>query len=49
METGEVMRNTMPGSGAPSVNPFMGNYLTSDGGTINLNCAVHLIHSCHEF
>ena len=30
------MRNTMPGSGAPSVNPFMGNYLTSDGGTINL-------------
>lgn len=36
METGEVMRNTMPGSGAPSVNPFMGNYLTSDGGTINL-------------
>ncbi|ORW72962.1 CaiB/BaiF CoA transferase family protein [Mycobacterium saskatchewanense] len=35
METGEVMRNAMPGSGA-SVNPFMGNYLTSDGGTINL-------------
>jgi crotonobetainyl-CoA:carnitine CoA-transferase CaiB-like acyl-CoA transferase len=36
METGEVMRTTMPGSLAPSVNPFMGNYLTSDGGTINL-------------
>ncbi len=36
METGQVMRNTMPGSGAHSVNPFMGNYLTSDGGTINL-------------
>ncbi|CAM3439658.1 CaiB/BaiF CoA-transferase family protein [Mycobacterium intermedium] len=36
METGEVMRNHMPGSLAPSVNPFMGNYETSDGGTINL-------------
>ena len=36
METGEVMRTPMPGSAAPSVNPFMGNYLTSDGGTINL-------------
>jgi crotonobetainyl-CoA:carnitine CoA-transferase CaiB-like acyl-CoA transferase len=36
METGEVMRNAMPGSTAPSVNPFMGNYQTSDAGTINL-------------
>jgi crotonobetainyl-CoA:carnitine CoA-transferase CaiB-like acyl-CoA transferase len=36
METGEVMRTPMPGSANPSVNPFMGNYLTSDGGTINL-------------
>ncbi|SON62884.1 Cinnamoyl-CoA:phenyllactate CoA-transferase [Mycobacterium simulans] len=36
METGAVMRTPMPGSGAPSVNPFMGNYVTSDGGTINL-------------
>jgi crotonobetainyl-CoA:carnitine CoA-transferase CaiB-like acyl-CoA transferase len=36
METGEVMRNAMPGSAALSVNPFMGNYQTSDGGTINL-------------
>jgi crotonobetainyl-CoA:carnitine CoA-transferase CaiB-like acyl-CoA transferase len=36
METGEVMRNAMPGSANPSVNPFMGNYQTSDGGTINL-------------
>lgn len=36
METGEVMRVPMPGSAAPSVNPFLGNYLTSDGGTINL-------------
>lgn len=36
METGQVMRTPMPGSGALSVNPFMGNYETSDGGTINL-------------
>lgn len=37
METGEVMRTPMPGSAsAISVNPFMGNYETSDGGTINL-------------
>jgi crotonobetainyl-CoA:carnitine CoA-transferase CaiB-like acyl-CoA transferase len=36
MEAGEVMRTAMPGSAAPSVNPFMGNYQTSDGGTINL-------------
>jgi crotonobetainyl-CoA:carnitine CoA-transferase CaiB-like acyl-CoA transferase len=26
----------MPGPGLLSVNPFLGNYLTSDGGTINL-------------
>ncbi|MBV8293435.1 MAG: CoA transferase, partial [Mycobacterium sp.] len=36
METGEVMRVPMPGAANPSVNPFLGNYLTSDGGTINL-------------
>jgi crotonobetainyl-CoA:carnitine CoA-transferase CaiB-like acyl-CoA transferase len=36
METGETMRSTMPNSAAPSVNPFLGNYETSDGGTINL-------------
>jgi crotonobetainyl-CoA:carnitine CoA-transferase CaiB-like acyl-CoA transferase len=36
METGETMRSPMPGSMAPSVNPFMANYLTSDRGTINL-------------
>jgi crotonobetainyl-CoA:carnitine CoA-transferase CaiB-like acyl-CoA transferase len=36
MENGEVMRVAMPGSTARSVNPFMGNYQTSDGGTINL-------------
>jgi crotonobetainyl-CoA:carnitine CoA-transferase CaiB-like acyl-CoA transferase len=50
METGEVMRNAMPGSAAPSVNPFLGNYQTSDGGTINL-CIVSptgLIHDTFE-
>ena len=36
METGETMRSLMPDSLSPSVNPFMGNYQTSDGGTINL-------------
>ena len=36
METGEVMRSPMPGTTGPLVNPFMGNYQTSDGGTINL-------------
>jgi crotonobetainyl-CoA:carnitine CoA-transferase CaiB-like acyl-CoA transferase len=36
METGQTMRSPMPNSAAPSVNPFLGNYETSDGGTINL-------------
>lgn len=36
METGETMRSPMPNSTGPSVNPFLGNYQTSDGGTINL-------------
>jgi len=36
MEAGETMRSLMPDSLSPSVNPFMGNYQTSDGGTINL-------------
>ena len=36
METGETMRSLMPDSVGPTVNPFLGNYLTSDGGTINL-------------
>ena len=36
METGEAMRSPMPNSAGPSVNPFLGNYETSDGGTINL-------------
>ena len=36
METGEITRNAMPRSGGPTANPFMGNFRTSDGGTINL-------------
>ncbi|MBV8965206.1 MAG: CoA transferase, partial [Mycobacteriaceae bacterium] len=36
METGETMRSAMPDSAGPTVNPFMGNYQTSDNGTINL-------------
>ncbi len=35
METGETMRSLMPGD-VGSVNPLMANYMTSDGGTINL-------------
>lgn len=36
LETGILTRNTMPQSGGGAKNPFMGNYWTSDGGTINL-------------
>ncbi len=36
MEVGETMRSLMPDNVGPTVNPFLGNYLTSDGGTINL-------------
>ncbi|MGH3561920.1 MAG: CaiB/BaiF CoA transferase family protein [Mycobacterium sp.] len=36
MDTGETMRAVMPQSGGSPVNPFLGNYQTSDGGTINL-------------
>ena len=36
METGVVSRNQMPRSGGVQKNPFMGNFRTSDGGTINL-------------
>lgn len=36
METGVVTRNHMPRSGGNPKNPFMGNFRTSDGGTINL-------------
>ena len=35
METGETMRSLMPDD-VTSVNPFMANYATSDGGIINL-------------
>ncbi|MET0587362.1 MAG: CoA transferase [Novosphingobium sp.] len=36
METDILNRNAMPSSGASSVNPFMGNFRTSDNGWINL-------------
>lgn len=36
METGILTRNGMPTSGGSERNPFMGNFRTSDGGTINL-------------
>ncbi len=36
METGIITRNGMPTSGGSLRNPFMGNFTTSDGGTINL-------------
>ncbi len=32
----EIMRNRMPFSGGNPGNPLMGNYTTSDGGTINM-------------
>ena len=36
IETGVTTRAPMPGTGGSPKNPFMGNYLTSDGRTINL-------------
>ena len=36
METGILTRNAMPASGGSARNPLMGNFRTSDGGTINL-------------
>jgi crotonobetainyl-CoA:carnitine CoA-transferase CaiB-like acyl-CoA transferase len=36
METGVMTRNGMPSSGGSARNPFMGNFTTADGGTINL-------------
>jgi crotonobetainyl-CoA:carnitine CoA-transferase CaiB-like acyl-CoA transferase len=36
IETGIANRNAMPFSGANPGNPFMGNFRTADGGTINL-------------
>ncbi len=36
IDSGEVSRNRMPSSGGNPGNPLMGNYRTSDGGTINM-------------
>lgn len=36
IDCGQVSRNRMPSSGSNPGNPFMGNFTTSDGGTINL-------------
>jgi crotonobetainyl-CoA:carnitine CoA-transferase CaiB-like acyl-CoA transferase len=36
IEKGVISRNVMPGSGGSAKNPLMGNFRTSDGGTINL-------------
>jgi crotonobetainyl-CoA:carnitine CoA-transferase CaiB-like acyl-CoA transferase len=36
LETGQTTRNAMPTSGGSARNPLMGNFRTSDGGTINL-------------
>jgi crotonobetainyl-CoA:carnitine CoA-transferase CaiB-like acyl-CoA transferase len=36
MEKGVITRNAMPISGGSARNPLMGNFRTSDGGTINL-------------
>ncbi len=35
-ETGVITRAAMPNAGGSARNPFMGNFSTSDGGTINL-------------
>jgi crotonobetainyl-CoA:carnitine CoA-transferase CaiB-like acyl-CoA transferase len=35
MEKGVIARNAMPSSGGSAKNPLMGNFRTSDGGTIN--------------
>jgi crotonobetainyl-CoA:carnitine CoA-transferase CaiB-like acyl-CoA transferase len=36
LETGTVRRGRLPKSGALPGNPFLGNFITADGGTINL-------------
>jgi crotonobetainyl-CoA:carnitine CoA-transferase CaiB-like acyl-CoA transferase len=36
MEKGVYNRNTMPFNGGLPINPFLGNFATSDGGAINL-------------
>ena len=40
LESGQVMRVPMPAGGGRPGNPFMGNFQTSDGGTINLNTII---------
>jgi len=50
METDQYSPNAMPKSGGVSVNPFMGNFRTSDGGWINL-CVLSpsgIIRDCFE-
>ena len=50
METDQYSPNAMPKSGGVSVNPFMGNFRTSDGGWINL-CMLSptgIIRDCFE-
>jgi crotonobetainyl-CoA:carnitine CoA-transferase CaiB-like acyl-CoA transferase len=50
METGVLVRNPMPNSGGGAKNPLMGNFRTSDGGTINLcmPSPTGLIHDAFE-
>ena len=36
IETGVITRSLMPNTGGSPKNPFMGNFVTADGGTINL-------------
>ena len=43
-DTGEIMGNRMPMSGANPGNPLMGNYYTSDGETINMCTLTHGPH-----
>ena len=40
LESGQVIRNPYPGGGGRPGNPFMGNFRTLDGGTINLNTII---------
>jgi len=40
VESGQVLRSKLPTGGGRPGNPFMGNFQTSDGGTINLNTLI---------
>ena len=40
LESGTVMRVSMPSGGGRPGNPFMGNFRTADGNTINLNTLI---------